>query len=90
MHVQGHVGGQVGRVYLIARGQLKMANKRFSALNNEYELNLGFDSAMQVHMIRLIGIRLIVIRHSANSHSANSHSANTSSASVSTRPCRCT
>ena len=39
---------EVGKVYLIARGQLKMANKQFSTLNNAYEISLGFDSQIEV------------------------------------------
>lgn len=43
-----HALAEVGKVYLIARGQLKMANKKFSTLNNQYEMALGFDSHMQL------------------------------------------
>jgi len=35
-------------VYLISKGQLKMANKKFSTLNAAYEINLGFDSMVQL------------------------------------------
>jgi len=37
-----------GKVYFISRGQLKMANKRYSTLNNEYEMSLGFDTIVQM------------------------------------------
>ena len=39
---------EVGQTYLIARGQLKVANKKFSTLNAAYEINLGFDSMVQL------------------------------------------
>ena len=40
---------QVGQVYLISRGSLKAANKRFSSVRNEYEINLDNNSqVMQV------------------------------------------
>ena len=35
---------EVGQTYLISRGQLKMANKKFSSLNNNYEITLSFDT----------------------------------------------
>lgn len=41
---------EVGKTYLIARGQLKMANKKFSTLNNQYEMTLGYESNIQVSM----------------------------------------
>ncbi|KAL1530907.1 hypothetical protein AB1Y20_001798 [Prymnesium parvum] len=39
---------EVGKVYLVARGQLKLANKKFSTLNNAYEISLNFDSQIEV------------------------------------------
>ena len=39
---------EVGRTYLIARGQLKVANKKFSTLNNNYEITLTHDSQLQL------------------------------------------
>mmetsp|Transcript_5388 Transcript_5388/g.8464 ORF Transcript_5388/g.8464 Transcript_5388/m.8464 type:complete len:593 (+) Transcript_5388:36-1814(+) len=36
-----------GQVYTISRGQLKLANKRFSALPNEYELTLNADAEVE-------------------------------------------
>lgn len=36
------------QVYLITRGQLRMANKKFSTSNNQYEMSLGFDSHIQL------------------------------------------
>lgn len=41
---------QVGQVYLISRGSLKAANKRFSSVRNEYEINL--DNNSQVLQVR--------------------------------------
>lgn len=38
---------EVGKVYLIAKGQLKMANKKFSTLNNQYEMTLGYETQIQ-------------------------------------------
>jgi replication factor A1 len=37
---------EVGKVYLLSRGQLKLANKKFSTLNNQYELHLGLDTQL--------------------------------------------
>lgn len=39
---------EVGQTYLISRGQLKMANKKFSSLNNNYEITLSFDTQVQL------------------------------------------
>lgn len=39
---------EVGQTYLIARGQLKMANKKFAALNNNYEVTFNFDTQVQL------------------------------------------
>ena len=39
---------EIGKVYLISRGQVKPANKKFSTLNNDYELTLGNESALQL------------------------------------------
>ena len=39
---------QVGNTYLIARGQLKVANKKFSTLNNPYEITLTYDTQIQL------------------------------------------
>ena len=39
---------EVGQTYLIARGQLKMANKKFAALNNNYEITFNFDTQVQL------------------------------------------
>jgi len=38
---------QEGRVYTISKGQLKLANKKFSRLPNDYELTLGVDADIQ-------------------------------------------
>ena len=38
----------VGKTYLISRGQLKVANKKFSTLNNSYEITLTYDTQLQV------------------------------------------
>lgn len=40
---------EVGKAYLIARGQLKLANKKFSTLNNAYEISLNLDSQIEVY-----------------------------------------
>ena len=39
---------EVGKLYMISRAQLKMANKKFSSLNNQYEMSLGYDSQVQL------------------------------------------
>jgi replication factor A1 len=39
---------EVGQTYLISRGQLKVANKKFSTLNNSYELTLNYDTQLQL------------------------------------------
>ena len=40
----------VGRcsLYMITRGQLKIANKKFAALNNDYEITLNYDTQLQL------------------------------------------
>ena len=38
---------EAGKTYLISRGQIKMANKKFSSLNNNYEITLGFETQLQ-------------------------------------------
>ena len=38
---------EVGQTYLISRGQLKIANKKFAALNNNYEITLSYDTQVQ-------------------------------------------
>eukprot|EP00320_Phaeocystis_rex_P019017 CAMPEP_0119076388 /NCGR_PEP_ID=MMETSP1178-20130426/86431_1 /TAXON_ID=33656 /ORGANISM="unid sp, Strain CCMP2000" /LENGTH=632 /DNA_ID=CAMNT_0007058665 /DNA_START=36 /DNA_END=1934 /DNA_ORIENTATION=+ len=37
-----------GKVYLISKGQLRMANKKFSSLNSQYEMSLTYDSIVQL------------------------------------------
>lgn len=37
----------VGDVYMISKGTLKFANKKFSSLNNDFELNLDLNSIVQ-------------------------------------------
>jgi len=37
-----------GRVYLISKGQLKIANKKYSNLNAQYEMSLGYDGIVQL------------------------------------------
>eukprot|EP00900_Chrysochromulina_parva_P016781 jgi/Chrpa1/25103/Chrysochromulina_OHIO_Genome00014025-RA len=39
---------EVGKTYLISKGQLKPANKRYSTLNNAYEITLNFDTTLQL------------------------------------------
>ncbi|XP_037485878.1 replication protein A 70 kDa DNA-binding subunit C-like [Triticum dicoccoides] len=39
---------EVDKVYLVSRGSLKPANKRFSPLNNDYEMNLEPSSSIEV------------------------------------------
>lgn len=39
---------EVGKVYFISRGQVKIANKKFSTLNNQYEMSLNFDSHIEL------------------------------------------
>ncbi|XP_044387701.1 replication protein A 70 kDa DNA-binding subunit C [Triticum aestivum] len=39
---------EVDKVYLVSRGSLKPANKRFSPLNNDYEINLEPSSSIEV------------------------------------------
>lgn len=39
---------EVGKVYLFCRGQLKIANKKFSAVNNQYEINLDGQTQIQL------------------------------------------
>jgi replication factor A1 len=39
---------EVGKTYLISRGQLKVANKKFSTLNNSYEITLSYESQLQL------------------------------------------
>ena len=39
---------EVGKVYLISRGSLKPANKKFNSLNNDYELNLELSTSIEV------------------------------------------
>lgn len=35
---------EIGKVYILSKGQVKAANKKFSSLNNDYELTLGNES----------------------------------------------
>ena len=37
-----------GSVYLISKGQLRVANKKFCSLNCQYEMNLSYDSIVQL------------------------------------------
>lgn len=37
-----------GKVYLISKGTLRVANKKFSSLNSQYEMSLGYDSVVQL------------------------------------------
>ena len=46
--VRFHEMIETGKVYLISRGQLRMANKKFSISNNQYEMSLGVDSRIQL------------------------------------------
>ena len=39
---------EVGQTYLLSRGQLKMANKKFATLNNDYEITLTYDTQIQL------------------------------------------
>ena len=39
---------EVGSTYLFARGQLKVANKKFNPLNNPYEISFSFDTQIQL------------------------------------------
>ena len=39
---------EAGNTYLIARGQLKVANKKFNSLNNSYEVTLSYDTQLQL------------------------------------------
>lgn len=38
---------EMGKVYIIGKGRLKMANKKFSSLNNDYEISLSKDSTVE-------------------------------------------
>ena len=39
---------EVGQTYLISRGQLKIANKKYASLNNNYEITFTFDTQVQL------------------------------------------
>ncbi|CAM0958302.1 unnamed protein product [Alopecurus aequalis] len=39
---------EVDKVYMISRGSLKPANKKFNSLNNDYELNLELSTSIEV------------------------------------------
>jgi replication factor A1 len=39
---------EVGSVYLVARGNLKLANRKFSTVNNAYEMHLGLETSIQL------------------------------------------
>lgn len=38
---------EVDKIYYISRGQIKLANKQFSTLKNDYEITLGNESSIQ-------------------------------------------
>ncbi len=43
-----HPAIEVGKTYLISCGQLKVANKKWSTLNNNYEISLGYETQVQL------------------------------------------